>query len=61
MPDEPEVNRQVPRLPVFLKRPTIPPVHVKLPVCELQQLSNDVQENVEKAVKPGDPHYRVRD
>lgn len=60
MSNKPEMDRKVPSFPILFKRSTVPPIHIKLSVCKFKQLSYDVEENMEEAVKSSDPHDRVR-
>jgi hypothetical protein len=35
MPNEEEVNRKVPSLPVLFEISAVPPIHIEIPVTEL--------------------------
>jgi hypothetical protein len=56
VPNEPKVHWQIPGLPILFKRSAIPPIHVKLTIRKGKNFSNNVQENMEKAIESCDPH-----
>ena len=55
MSNTPLVNRQVPHLPELDDVVCVPPVGVEVPVGELHDLANGVEEGVEEEVEPGQP------
>ncbi len=61
MPQEEEMDRQIPRFPVLFEVAAVPPVHIEVAVPELDYLWNDVQEEVEEGVEPHDPAHSVGD
>ena len=60
MSDTPLVNRQVPHFPELDDVVGVPPVGVEVPVGELHDLANRVQEGVEQKVEPGQPDEVIR-
>ena len=59
MSDAPLVNREVPHLPELNDVVGVPPVGVEVPVCELHDLADRVQEGVEQQVEPCQPDQVV--
>ena len=59
MPDKPKMNRQIPSLPVLLERPTIPPVHIKLPISKPHKFGNNIKKEMKKTIKASNPHDSI--
>lgn len=53
------MNWKVPSLPILLKRPAVPPVHIELPICKLQYLSYNIKKDMKETVEPNNPHNRI--
>lgn len=55
MSHEPVVNWDVPKPPVLSQIPTIPPLFVELPVCEVSDLCEEVEAVLERGKEHDDP------
>lgn len=59
MTNEPEMDWQVPCLPVLFDAPAVPPVTIEVPVPEIEDFTHDVEPKMEHTVKPCDPDNGV--
>lgn len=44
MPDEKEVNREIPSFPIFLKISTVPPIHIEASISESNDFGNNIKQ-----------------
>lgn len=58
--DGPHVHWHIPSAPEYGYIVGVPPIRVELSVCELQQLTHQVQERVEAQVEKAQPYEMVR-
>lgn len=61
MSDAPSMNRHVPRPPELVNIVRVPPIAVKVPVCKLQNLTEEIEERMECQVESTQPNQVIWD
>jgi hypothetical protein len=55
------MDGQIPCFPILLKVPTIPPIHIEVPVSELYYFRDDVEQEMEKCIESHNPPNGIGD